>query len=200
VTSPIYIDHTMAVEDRAAVRLGLNAPGETKMMGAHGRSPLPTGDEDDAGWMRQAILLAQRARDIGEVPVGAVLVREGEVLSEGWNCPITRRDPSAHAEVMALRAAASRVGNYRLPGATLYVTLEPCVMCAGAILHARLARVVFGAPDPKGGAAGSVFPVLGTERLNHRVEVQGGCLGEACGEVLQSFFQERRRDSAGPSG
>ena len=108
-----------------------------------------TGDEDDAGWMREALLLAQRARDIGEVPVGAVLVRGGEVLGEGWNCPITRRDPSAHAEVMALRAAASRVGNYRLPGAALYVTLEPCVMCAGAIIHARLARVVFGARTPK---------------------------------------------------
>ena len=166
--------------------------------GAHGGAPLR--DEDDAGWMREALLLAQRAREAGEVPVGAVLVREGEVLGEGWNCPITRCDPSAHAEVMALRAAASRVGNYRLPGATLYVTLEPCVMCAGAILHARLVRVVFGALDPKGGAAGSVFAVLGTERLNHRVEVQGGCLGEACGEVLQLFFQERRRDSAGPSG
>ncbi|MGH8585208.1 MAG: tRNA adenosine(34) deaminase TadA [Gammaproteobacteria bacterium] len=168
--------------------------------GTHRGAPLPAGDEDDAGWMREALLLAHRARDAGEVPVGAVLVREGEVLGEGWNCPITRRDPSAHAEVMALRAAASRVGNYRLPGAALYVTLEPCVMCAGAIIHARLARVVFGAPDPKGGAAGSVFAVLGTERLNHRVEVQGGCLGEACGEVLQLFFQERRRDSAGPSG
>ncbi len=170
------------------------------MMGGHAGAPLSAGDEDDAGWMREALLLAQRARDIGEVPVGAVLVREGEVLGEGWNCPITRRDPSAHAEVMALRAAASRAGNYRLPGTTLYVTLEPCVMCAGAILHARLARVVFGAPDPKGGAAGSVFAVLGTERLNHRVEVQGGCLGEACRKVLQLFFQERRRDSAGPSG
>ncbi|MCA1675066.1 MAG: tRNA-specific adenosine deaminase, partial [Actinobacteria bacterium] len=100
-------------------------------MGAHAGAPLPAGDEDDAGWMREALLLAHRARDIGEVPVGAVLVREGEVLGEGWNCPITRRDPSAHAEIMALRAAASRVGNYRLPGATLYVTLEPCVMCAG---------------------------------------------------------------------
>lgn len=176
----------------------MNAPGETKMMpagrglgGVHGEAPLPAGD-DDAGWMRQGLLLAKRAREAGEVPVGAVLVRDGEVLGEGWNCPIARSDPSAHAEVMALRAAASRVGNYRLPGATLYVTLEPCVMCAGAILHARLARVVFGALDPKGGAAGSVFAVLGTERLNHRVEVQGGFLGEACAEVLQLFFQSRR--------
>ena len=149
--------------------------------------------------MQEALRLAQRAREAGEVPVGAVLIREGEVLGEGWNCPITRCDPSAHAEVMALRAAASRIGNYRLPGATLYVTLEPCVMCAGAILHARLARVVFGALDPKGGAAGSVFAVLGTERLNHRVEVQGGCLAQACGEVLQLFFQSRR-DAALPSG
>ncbi len=157
------------------------------------------GDEDDAGWMRQALLLAQRAREAGEVPVGAVLVREGQVLGEGWNCPIAASDPTAHAEVMALRAAASRVANYRLPGAALYVTLEPCVMCAGAILHARLARVVFGALDPKGGAAGSVFAVLGTERLNHPVQVEGGCLGEACAEVLQAFFQARR-DAARPTG
>ena len=184
----------------------MNGPGETKMMpagrtfgGAHRGAPLAAGDEDDAGWMRQALLLAQRAREAGEVPVGAVLVRDGAVLGEGWNCPIARSDPSAHAEVMALRAAASRAGDYRLPGATLYVTLEPCVMCAGAILHARLARVVFGALDPKGGAAGSVFTVLGTERLNHRVEVQGGCLGEACAEVLQLFFQSRR-GAARPSG
>ena len=168
--------------------------------GAHRGAPLPAGDEDDdAGWMREALLLAHRAREAGEVPVGAVLVRDGEVLGEGWNCPITRCDPSAHAEVVALRAAANRAGNYRLPGATLYETLEPCVMCAGAILHARLARVVFGALDPKGGAAGSVFTVLGTERLNHRVEVRGGCLGEACGEVLQLFFQSRR-DAARPTG
>jgi tRNA(adenine34) deaminase len=175
-------------------------PAERGLGGAHRGAPLPAGDEDDdADWIRQALLLAQRAREAGEVPVGAVLVRDGAVLGEGWNCPITRSDPSAHAEVMALRAAASRVGNYRLPGATLYVTLEPCVMCAGAILHARLARVVFGALDPKGGAAGSVFAVLGTERLNHRVEVRGGCLGEACGEILQLFFQSRR-DAARPNG
>jgi tRNA(adenine34) deaminase len=167
--------------------------------GAHGRAPLPAGDEDDAGWMRQALLFAHRAREAGEVPVGAVLVRDGQVLGEGWNCPIAAADPTAHAEIMALRAAANRVGNYRLPGANLYVTLEPCVMCAGAILHARLARVVFGAWDPKGGAAGSVFTVLGTERLHHRVEVRAGCLEEACGEVLQKFFQVRR-DAARPDG
>lgn len=167
--------------------------------GAHGGALLPAGDEDDAGWMRQALLFAHRAREAGEVPVGAVLVRDGQVLGEGWNCPIAAADPTAHAEVMALRAAASRVGNYRLPGATLYVTLEPCVMCAGAILHARLSGVVFGAWDPKGGAAGSVFTVLGTERLYHRVEVRAGCLGEACREVLQRFFQARR-EAARPDG
>ncbi|MGH8480575.1 MAG: tRNA adenosine(34) deaminase TadA [Gammaproteobacteria bacterium] len=172
-------------------------PAGCGLGGAHGGAPLRVGDQDDAGWMRHALKLAHRARDAGEVPVGAVLVRDGEALGEGWNCPIAKRDPSAHAEVMALRAAASRAGNYRLPGATLYVTLEPCVMCAGAILHARLARVVFGALDPKSGAAGSVYAVLGTGRLNHRVEVEGGCLGEACRELLQLFFQERRRDAAG---
>lgn len=174
-------------------------PAGRGLGGARGRAPLSAGDEDDAGWMRQALLLAHRAREAGEVPIGAVLVREGEVLGEGWNCSIAAADPTGHAEIMALRAAASRAGNYRLPGATLYVTLEPCVMCAGAILHARLARVVFGALDPKGGAAGSVFPVLGTERLNHRVQVHGGCLGEACAEVLQTFFQARR-DAAHQGG
>ncbi len=142
--------------------------------------------------MREALALAHRAREEGEVPVGAVVVLEGEVVGEGWNRPIGACDPSAHAEILALRRAARRVGNYRLPGAALYVTLEPCVMCAGAIVQARLARVVFGAADPKSGAAGSVFTVLGSERLNHRVEVQGGCLAVDCAEVLQGFFQARR--------
>jgi tRNA(adenine34) deaminase len=142
--------------------------------------------------MRRALELAERAEAQGEVPVGAVLVAGGEVIGEGWNRPIGARDPTAHAEVEALRAGARALANYRLPGATLYVTLEPCAMCAGALLHARVARVVFGASDPKGGAAGSVFDLLGTDRLNHRVQVQGGVLAPECGERLQRFFRGRR--------
>ena len=142
--------------------------------------------------MQQALVLAARAEAAGEVPVGAVLVLDNKVIGEGWNRPIGAHDPSAHAEVCALRAAAAQVGNYRLPGTTLYVTLEPCVMCAGAITHARVNRVVFGAPDPKGGAAGSVFEVLGTDRLNHIVEVSGGVMAEESATLLQTFFRSRR--------
>jgi len=148
--------------------------------------------EESSYWMRRALDLARKAEQEGEVPVGAVLVRGEEVLGEGWNCPIGRSDPTAHAEIVALRNAAASVGNYRLPGSILYVTLEPCVMCAGAIIHARVERVVFGARDPKGGAAGSVFEVLGTERLNHRVTVEGGVLEGECGELLRAFFRRRR--------
>jgi len=142
--------------------------------------------------MRRALELAARAEAEGEVPVGAVLVRDGEVIGEGWNRPIGASDPTAHAELEALRAAARRLGNYRLSGTTLYVTLEPCAMCAGAIIHARVERVVFGASDPKGGAAGSVFALLGTDRLNHRVAVAGGVLAEASAAHLRVFFQRRR--------
>ena len=149
-------------------------------------------EQDDLVWMRRALELAQRAREEGEVPVGAVLVRDGHALGEGWNGPIGSNDPTAHAEIGALRDAAGRVGNYRLPGTTLYVTLEPCVMCAGAIIHARVARVVYGAPDPKGGAAGSVFEILGTARLNHQVICEGGVLGAECGGMLRDFFVARR--------
>jgi tRNA(adenine34) deaminase len=150
------------------------------------------GEVDEERWMRRALELAGRAEAAGEVPVGAVLVQDGEVVGEGWNRPIGAHDPTAHAEIEALRDAARRLANYRLPGTILYVTLEPCVMCAGAILHARVARVVFGARDPKGGAAGSVFDLLGTDRLNHRVEVASGVLADACGQRLQAFFQARR--------
>lgn len=142
--------------------------------------------------MQHALALAQRAADEGEVPVGAVVVRGEEVIGEGWNRPIAAHDPTAHAEIMALRAAARHVGNYRLVDTTLYVSLEPCVMCAGAIIHARVKRVVFGAADPKTGAAGSVFEVLGTDRLNHRVVVEGGLLAEESGELLRAFFRKRR--------
>lgn len=147
---------------------------------------------DSQRWMREALALAQRGHEQGEVPVGAVVVRGGEVIGAGWNRPIAAHDPTAHAEIVALREAAQRIGNYRLHDTTLYVTLEPCVMCAGAILHARIARVVFGAYDPRAGASGSVFDVLETDRLNHRVEVMGGVLAEDCGALLKRFFTERR--------
>ena len=126
------------------------------------------------------------------MPVGAVLVYQGEIIGEGWNRPITAHDPTAHAEIMALRAGAERLGNYRLVDTTLYVTLEPCVMCAGAMVHARIARLVYGAADPKGGAAGSVVDIFGLPQLNHRVDVQGGVLAEECGAMLQAFFRARR--------
>jgi tRNA(adenine34) deaminase len=159
----------------------------------HDRVTVALGDAD-ASWMRIALALARRAEAEGEVPVGAVIVLDDVPIGEGWNRPIGARDPTAHAEVNALRAAARRIGNYRLPGATLYVTLEPCVMCAGAIVHARLRRVVYGAPDPKGGAAGSVYEVLRSERLNHRVDLQGGVLAEECRRLLREFFERRRAE------
>lgn len=138
---------------------------------------------------------AEQARAAGEVPVGAVLVRDGEVIATGFNHPIGTHDPSAHAEMAALRAAALAVENYRLPGCELYVTLEPCLMCAGAIMHARIARVVFGARDPKTGACGSVVNAFANEQLNHHTSVEGGVLEEECGAALKSFFAERRRAS-----
>lgn len=146
----------------------------------------------DEAWMEQALALARRAAECGEVPVGAVLVRDEEVIGEGWNRPIGCQDVSAHAEIGALRDAGARQGNYRFPGAVLYVTLEPCVMCAGAMVHARLARVVFGAFDPKTGAAGSRFDILGSPLHNHRLEVSGGVLAGPCGELLREFFRARR--------
>jgi tRNA(adenine34) deaminase len=161
--------------------------------------PAPN-DERDSYWMRQALALARRAAATGEVPVGAVLVVGDEALSEGWNQPIGACDPTAHAEIVALRAAAARLGNYRLPGGTLYVTLEPCPMCAGALVHARVARVVFGASDPRAGAAGTVFDLLQAAALNHRAEVTGGLLAEECGMLLREFFRARRLESAAGRG
>lgn len=142
--------------------------------------------------MREALQLAGQAGAGGEVPVGAVVVAEGEVIGRGFNAPISTRDPTAHAEIRALREAATAVDNYRLSGATLYVTLEPCVMCAGAMIHARLSRVVFGAPDPKTGACGSVINIFAEARLNHHAEVEGGMMADECGALLRSFFQSRR--------
>jgi tRNA(adenine34) deaminase len=153
--------------------------------------PMPF-SADDARHMARALVLADRAAAEGEVPVGAVLVRDGEVVGEGWNRPIGAHDPTAHAEIVALRAAAERLGNYRLTGTTLYVTLEPCAMCSGALIHARVGRVVYGARDPKTGAAGSVMDVLTTDLLNHRVVVEGGVLAQDSAARLQRFFAERR--------
>lgn len=147
----------------------------------------------DRDWMEIALAEARHAGANGEVPVGAVLVRDGEVLGRGYNRPVAAHDPTAHAEIMALRDAAATVGNYRLPHTTLYVTLEPCPMCIGAIVHARVARLVFGATDPKTGAAGSVFNLAAAPAHNHRVRVDGGVLGDACGDELRSFFRARRR-------
>lgn len=151
-------------------------------------SRIPTDDY----WMGRALELAERAEREGEVPVGAVVVRAGEEIGSGWNRPIAANDPSAHAEIEALRAAAARLGNYRLPGTVLYVSMEPCVMCAGAIIHARVARVVYGAADPRAGAAGSVFDVLGAGALNHRPECRGGVCADRAGALLSAFFRTRR--------
>jgi tRNA(adenine34) deaminase len=148
--------------------------------------------ETDAHWMRQALAQAQAAGQAGEVPVGAVVVRGGEVIATGRNAPVQGHDPTAHAEIMALRAAAQRLGNYRLEGCTLYVTLEPCAMCSGAMLHARVPRVVFGAADPKTGAAGSVVDLFASRQLNHQTQVQGGVLADECAALLAAFFRERR--------
>ncbi|MCO5112203.1 MAG: tRNA adenosine(34) deaminase TadA [Burkholderiaceae bacterium] len=148
--------------------------------------------ETDAHWMRQALAQAQAAGQAGEVPVGAVVVRGGEVIATGRNAPVQGQDPTAHAEIVALRAAAQRLGNYRLEGCTLYVTLEPCAMCSGAMLHARVPRVVFGAADPKTGAAGSVVDLFASRQLNHQTQVQGGVLADECAALLAAFFRERR--------
>jgi tRNA(adenine34) deaminase len=146
----------------------------------------------DEMYMRRAIELAQQAEAAGEVPVGAVIVRGNEIIGEGFNRPISQRDPTAHAEMVALRAAAALSDSYRLTGSTLYVTLEPCAMCAGAMVHARVERLVYAAPDPRAGAAGSVFNVVRSPALNHRLDVDGGVLGEDCGALLRNFFLARR--------
>jgi tRNA(adenine34) deaminase len=146
-------------------------------------------------FMRLALDQARNAWALGEVPVGAVVVKDGEVIATGFNQPIGTHDPTAHAEVMALRAAATLLGNYRLPGCVLYVTLEPCAMCSGAMMHARLAQVVYGAADPKTGVCGSVLNLFEQEKLNHHTELVGGVLEEECSALLKAFFAERRQQA-----
>lgn len=147
---------------------------------------------EDAAYLRRAIELARNAEAAGEVPVGAVLVLDGVVIGEGWNRPIGSSDPTSHAEIEAMRAGARQLGNYRLGGSTLYVTMEPCPMCAGAMIHARVGRLVYGTPDLRAGAAGTVIDVLAGPAANHRVAVTGGVLADECRELLQAFFRARR--------
>ncbi|TVO53419.1 tRNA adenosine(34) deaminase TadA [Denitromonas halophila] len=146
----------------------------------------------DEAYMAMAMDLARQAADAGEVPVGAIVVCQGEVVGRGFNQPIGRHDPTAHAEVVALRDAAARVGNYRLPGCELFVTLEPCMMCAGAMMHARIGRIVYGARDPKTGVAGSVLDLFEETRLNHHARIEGGVLADECSRMLSEFFALRR--------
>ena len=152
---------------------------------------------NDEFYMREALSLARAAECLGEVPVGALVVRAGEIVGRGFNAPIGENDPTAHAEIAALRDAGRFLGNYRLPGCELYVTLEPCAMCAGAILHARIARVVYGARDPKTGVHGSVVDLFAVDRLNHHTQVQGGILADECSKMLSAFFAARRAANRG---
>ncbi len=154
----------------------------------------PALSRDDAAWMELALEQAQAAGDAGEVPVGAVIVKDGEIMGQGQNRNLRDHDPAAHAEIVALRQAAARLGNHRLVGCVMFATIEPCAMCAGAMMHARLARLVYGAHDPKAGAAGSALDVLNHPRLNHRMEVASGVLAGRCSEILREFFQSRRND------
>lgn len=149
-------------------------------------------DQQDETWMNEALLLARRAGLEEEVPVGTVIVRAGEIIGRGWNRNIGLNDPSAHAEIMAMRDAGKAIGNHRLTGCSLYVTLEPCLMCAGAMIHSRLERIVFGADDPKSGAAGGKFDLLADPAHNHAAVISGGCLAEESSVLLRNFFRERR--------
>jgi tRNA(adenine34) deaminase len=166
------------------------------MSGMNFSNAVPSADvpanEADEAFMRVALDLARQAAQAGEVPVGAVVVKDGQIIGRGYNAPISRHDPSAHAEIAALRDAAQQIGNYRLVDCELFVTLEPCVMCVGAMFHARVGRVVFGARDPKTGAAGSIFNLFAETRLNHHARIHGGVLAEECGKVLSDFFAARR--------
>jgi tRNA(adenine34) deaminase len=148
--------------------------------------------EEDAAWMELALEQARLAATAGEVPVGALVIKDGEILGRGHNHNLRQNDPTAHAEIVALRQAATRMGNYRLAGCVMFATIEPCSMCAGALVHARMARLVYGASDPKAGAAGSVLQVLNHPSLNHKMEVTAGVLAGKCSEILQEFFRRRR--------
>jgi tRNA(adenine34) deaminase len=152
----------------------------------------------DEFWMEEALRVAQRALDAGEVPVGAIVIRAGKIVGRGWNRNLTDVDPTAHAEILALREAGARVGNHRLGDCELFATIEPCAMCAGAMVHARLKRLVYGADDPKAGAVQSVLQVLNHPQLNHQMEVSRGVLGARCAELLQSFFRKRREEQKQP--
>ena len=151
-----------------------------------------TASSSDELWMEEALRAAQRALDAGEVPVGAIVVKDGRIVGRGWNQNITASDPTAHAEIIALRDAGSAVGNHRLEDCELFVTIEPCAMCAGALVHARIRRLVYGAEDPKAGAVHSIMQVLVNPQMNHRVEVRGGVLAGRSAELLQTFFRDRR--------
>jgi tRNA(adenine34) deaminase len=183
VTTPAVPDSTVAADPAAVATVPAGAPVAAMPAGA---------DADDARWMDEALLLARAAAARDEVPVGAIVVRDGAIVGRGGNAPIAGNDPTAHAEIAALRDAARAVANYRLPGCTLYVTLEPCAMCAGAIMHARIARLVFGARDPKTGACGSVVDLFAEPRLNHHATVVAGVRADECGRLLSDFFAARR--------
>ena len=148
---------------------------------------------NDQKWMQRAFELAQKAESHDEVPVGAIIVYEDQIIGEGWNQPISSNDPTAHAEIMALRDAGSKIGNYRLTNAVMYVTLEPCAMCACAMVHARLSRLVYAVDDPRTGACGSVFNLLQTEELNHKIEIEKGILADECRSLIQTFFKNKRK-------
>lgn len=148
---------------------------------------------DDAGWMEQALEQARVAGNAGEVPVGALVIKDGEIVGRGHNRNLLDRDPTAHAEIVALRQAAARIGNHRLGECTVYATIEPCSMCAGALIHARVSRLVYGASDPKAGAAGSVLQVVNHPQLNHKMDVTAGVLAEKCSAILQEFFRQKRQ-------
>jgi len=147
---------------------------------------------DDEKFMQRALELARQAEAEGEVPVGAVIVKDNAIIAEGYNRPIASHDPTAHAEIQAMRAAAGALGNYRLPDTTLYVTLEPCIMCIGAITHARIGRLVYGATDPRAGAIHSIYSIPDDRKLNHHIDVESGVLAEECGQILKNFFRQRR--------
>jgi tRNA(adenine34) deaminase len=177
---------------REVERFGCATPRRLKYRVQQNRGAENTESSMDELWMEEALRAAQRALEIGEVPVGAVVVRAGEIIGQGWNRNIADSDPAAHAEIMALREAGAIVGNHRLIDCELFVTIEPCAMCAGALVHARIKRLIYGADDCKAGAVSSVMQVVNHPRLNHRMEVRGGVLAGRCAELVQGFFRERR--------